>query len=186
MGAWDSGSVLWLYGLVTTHRALGTLVPALANGGPVLLIGLIGLAVLLPLPGRSSRRWAAVIAGFAVVAGMALAFGLEQVLARPRPFVALGLSPLFAHAANTSFPSDHTLLGVALATPFLKRARWFGLGLLALALLIGLARVAAGVHYPSDVLGGAMLGLGLTMGVDTFASSTAKRLPAPLTRWLQK
>ena len=84
---------------------------------------------------------------------------LERTLSRPRPFVELGFQPLFAHAADSSFPSDHTLAGVALVGPLLGPARRLGVVLVVWALVVGLARVAAGVHYPSDVLGSAVLAL---------------------------
>ena len=77
---------------------------------------------------------------------------------RPRPYVALDLWPLFQDAAY-SFPSGHTIFIFALATGVWFVHRPVAYLLATLGLLIGLARVAAGVHYPSDVLGGAVLGI---------------------------
>jgi undecaprenyl-diphosphatase len=69
--------------------------------------------------------------------------------------------PLFDHAADTSFPSEHTLVGVALALALGRvLGRWGVLPVL-WALLIGVARIAAAVHYPSDVLGSALLAVPL-------------------------
>lgn len=94
------------------------------------------------------------------ILAMFLALSLGSVLARPRPFVALGLAPLLPHAATATFPSRHTLVGVALAGPVMGVRRRLGLGLVVWVLGVGLARVAAGLHYPSDILGSALLALG--------------------------
>jgi undecaprenyl-diphosphatase len=78
---------------------------------------------------------------------------------RARPFIAHSVTQLIAHAPDSSFPSDHTTFAFTLIialSPVLGRTRWFWV---ALGALIGLARVFVGVHYPSDVLGGAALGV---------------------------
>ncbi|HEY7060747.1 MAG TPA: phosphatase PAP2 family protein [Chloroflexota bacterium] len=185
MSDWDRAVVLWLHGLVTAWPWLAALAAVLANSGPLVLLGVMGVAGLWPGPGRGPRRRAMMVAGVALGEGYLLAVVLEHVLARPRPFVALGFPPLFPHAADSSFPSDHTLLGVALAAPFLWRTRALGVGLLALALLTGLARVAAGVHYPSDVLGSALLGLAVAGGADWLVARTIAYWPAPVARWVE-
>jgi undecaprenyl-diphosphatase len=76
----------------------------------------------------------------------------------------LGFAPLVPHAPDSSFPSDHTLVGVALAGALLFRAPRVGVCLVTLAVLVGFARVAVGVHYPSDiaVLALALAALALT------------------------
>jgi undecaprenyl-diphosphatase len=84
---------------------------------------------------------------------------LHSLIESPRPFVALGIDPLFNHLAENSLPSGHTafLMPVALALFLLSRkAGWYGL---AAVLVVGCARVIAGVHWPSDVLAGMLIGL---------------------------
>ncbi len=78
---------------------------------------------------------------------------------RPRPFAELGFSPLFEHSASSSFPSGHTALYFALAGVVFCFNKKAGTAFFTAALLIGLARVFAGVHWPSDVAGGAFLGI---------------------------
>lgn len=71
----------------------------------------------------------------------------------PRPFVVGHFQPLIAHANDNGFPSDHTLLATAIAfCIFIFNKKW-GIGLFILGLLIGLARVFAGVHHIQDILG---------------------------------
>lgn len=71
----------------------------------------------------------------------------------PRPFVVGQFVPLIAHAADNGFPSDHTLLLSAVAMLFWRANRWASIGLWILVVLVGAARVAAGVHHPIDILG---------------------------------
>jgi undecaprenyl-diphosphatase len=157
----DATVALELHRLATSDSRLATLVVFIANYG----IFVLPLALLIywfraDMPGDRCRD--AILVGV-VTAGVAFVLGLvlERTLSRPRPFVELGFQPLFPHAADSSFPSDHTLVGVALVGPLLGPARKLGFVLVVWALIVGFARAAAGVHYPSDILGSAVLALGL-------------------------
>ena len=70
----------------------------------------------------------------------------------PRPFVAGHFTPILPHAADNGFPSDHTLLGAAIAFAVFHSNKRLGLLLLLLAILVGIARVLAGVHHITDIL----------------------------------
>ena len=63
-----------------------------------------------------------------------------------------------AHSAGRSFPSRHVASGLAMAWVAGRAHRRLGLAMAGVAWLLGLSRVAAGLHYPSDVLSGALLG----------------------------
>ncbi len=110
--------------------------------------------------GSRNARHGVVAAGISA----AIALGAAQVIAhawdRPRPFVAHpGITHLFvSHASDPSFPSDHATAAFAIAVSILLRNRPIGLLTLAMAFVVAVGRVAVGVHYPSDVLGGALLG----------------------------
>jgi undecaprenyl-diphosphatase len=75
------------------------------------------------------------------------------------PWIRLPDGPRF----DPSFPSNHAMNNVAIATFFslIFRRRLVTISLFAVAVLISLGRVYQGVHYPSDVLGGAMIGAAL-------------------------
>ncbi len=77
---------------------------------------------------------------------------------RPRPFVALGFSPLVGES-GASFPSGHAAFFFALGFVIFLINRHWGYWFLSLSLLNGLARIFVGVHYPSDILGGILIGL---------------------------
>lgn len=85
---------------------------------------------------------------------------LKEFFARPRPCIALSdvITPLGC-TGSFSFPSNHALNNFAVAMFFYRlfpKLKWI---LFITASLIALSRVYLGLHYPSDILGGAILGL---------------------------
>lgn len=108
-----------------------------------------------------SVRRAAVAAGLSAGLGLLTGKIITEFYDRPRPFVAHpGKVHLFVgHVADASFPSDHATAAVAIATALLLRSklRW-GLLTMVFAVILMIGRVALGLHYPSDVLGGALIG----------------------------
>jgi undecaprenyl-diphosphatase len=120
-----------------------------------------------------------VLAGaISFVAALVLSEALGLLVYRPRPFVALDFPPLFPWARDSSFPSDHALLGAALAWPIgwisLRRC----LVLLLWVLIVGFARVMAGVHYPTDVLASLALALVTALFGLIVAAYLVSRVPA--------
>lgn len=79
---------------------------------------------------------------------------LNQLIESPRPFVVDGIVPLFSHVADNGFPSEHTLFATVIAGIVFLYQKYTGSLLLLFALLIGIARIFAGVHHLKDVLGG--------------------------------
>ncbi len=98
---------------------------------------------------------------------------LKQIFARARPDIV----PHLDSFGNLSFPSGHAtsavaiLLLAALVLPKQNRPLWVGLGL-SIALLIAASRVLLGVHWPSDILGGILLGSGFALA----GAATAQRV----------
>ncbi len=83
---------------------------------------------------------------------------IARIWFRPRPFVTLELTPIVNALASKSFPSDHAMLAFFVATLLYKhKSNWWWAYLLAMTIAIG--RVAAGVHYPTDILAGAFVGV---------------------------
>src|SRR5262249_35063656 len=139
--------------------AAAAVVAVVAADGIVLLPLIVAALWLWPGKGRAERRRIALTASLSIVLAGVLVAILAPAFDRPRPFVALGIAPLFPHDADSSFPSDHALVGMALAWPLLWKARRVGVWAVACALAVGLARVAAAVHYPTDILGSALIAL---------------------------
>jgi undecaprenyl-diphosphatase len=94
--------------------------------------------------------------------GLALYKYLKSRLVRERPYISLiGIVPGTKVLDRYSFPSGHTLHAVSFTV--LITASYPELGLLCIpfALLVAMSRVVLGLHYPSDVAAGALLGAGL-------------------------
>jgi|SRR5688572_28847086 len=96
------------------------------------------------------------------VVGVLIYKALKHTLVRERPFIAsaaisLGTAPLDRY----SFPSGHTLHAVSFTTMTVSQFPEFAILLVPLAALIAASRVVLGLHYPSDVAAGALLGFGL-------------------------
>ncbi len=77
-----------------------------------------------------------------------------------QPFAALpNVNKLVDHAVDNSFPSDHTILFFSIYFSFWlvrKKARWLWL---VLAFCVAISRIWVGVHYPFDILTGALIGI---------------------------
>ena len=109
-----------------------------------------------------SPKWKLATASALLSASLALLANqaVAHLWERPRPFTA---HPLATHllapaSADPSFPSDHAAAAFAIAVAVLAYSTRVGVGLFAAAVLIGVSRVALGLHYPSDVVAGAAVG----------------------------
>ena len=71
----------------------------------------------------------------------------------PRPFVSHHVTPLYPHAPDNGFPSDHTFAAAVGALTVFSASRKLGLALLAGAVAIGAARVIGHIHSPIDIIG---------------------------------
>jgi len=117
--------------------------------------------LLLFLLKNLKKFWPMVLT--AVVAAIVSRFFIANIIRwiwfRPRPFIDNYVNMLFSHSNEASFPSGHATFYFALATVvFLwnkKAGAWFLFG----AFLICLGRVFVGIHWPSDILVGALIGV---------------------------
>ena len=109
--------------------------------------------------------------GEGLIAGVLARAGVEAirfVVSRLRPFVADPSIHALISKSSYSFPSGHAGFFFALATVvYLHNKRW-GAWFLAGAFLNGIALVGVGVHYPTDIFGGAVLGVLVGWGVHRF------------------
>jgi len=85
----------------------------------------------------------------------------------PRPVVALPQIQPLIFESSYSFPSGHATLFFMLSAVIYHYNKKIGVIFFILSAFMGLARIAAGVHYPLDILGGAILGI-LIAGVCIF------------------
>jgi membrane-associated phospholipid phosphatase len=123
------------------------------HGGVWLAIGAVG--ALLDEPRRSTWRRATItVAGASV-----LNTTIKLLVRRRRPSLA-GLPPLSSAPSRLSFPSAHASTSFAGALTY-SRLGLPSAPLYALAVSLSLSRLYLGMHYPSDVLAGALLGTAL-------------------------
>ena len=138
--------------------ALDFLMPkitALGNGGAIWLLASGGLICTK----RYRKQGIVLLGGLAagVLVGNVL---LKNLVARPRPcWLDSSVQLLIANPTDYSFPSGHTLSSVIGATVLTKTNRRFGYAAIPLAALIAFSRLYLYVHFPSDVLAAAVLGV---------------------------
>lgn len=117
-----------------------------------------------PKTKRSELKTRAIEVGFAIFSAVVARFGIANLIRyfypRQRPFVFEGVDALInQNPLEASFPSGHATFFMAIAVYFLlrgnKKLGWF---MFASAVLIGVARVSAGIHWPSDIIAGWILG----------------------------
>jgi undecaprenyl-diphosphatase len=104
--------------------------------------------------------------GFTMLAAMAVCYVFNDLVVkllvqRPRPFtVCAELHPLVALPASWSFPSGHTCSSFAAACSIYRtNGRRAGIPAFLVAAGIGFSRMYVGVHYPTDVLCGMLIGI---------------------------
>ncbi len=128
----------------------------LGNTGMLFIV--LGLAMLLFRPTRKAGASAlcAMLIGLVVVN-----FTIKPLVSRPRPWLVMeGFVNLVPERDPNSFPSGHTNAAFAFAVAVCRSApeRWMKIAAVCAAAVMGLSRLYVGVHFPSDVLAGAVIG----------------------------
>ncbi|MBU2109759.1 phosphatase PAP2 family protein [Patescibacteria group bacterium] len=127
---------------------------------PYIIVAIFLLLLIFSKKDRRSKIKFIIFAGFSVfIARVIFTEIIRYFYYIPRPFVNSDIVPLISHEATGSFPSGHAAFFFALAmSVYFHHKRWSIL-FFAGALLIGLARVIAGIHWPLDILAGAVIGV---------------------------
>lgn len=100
---------------------------------------------------------------FVPVLALLIVSAIRMAVDRPRPYSkdGAGITPLVSRDGreNDSFPSRHLTCAFVIAMTFLPYFTGLGVGLLLCAALLGYARFALGLHYPSDLIVGSLIGI---------------------------
>lgn len=155
---WDGALLLWIQNVLRGGE-LDSLMTAFTHLGDKGAIFLIAAVWLLCFP--RTRR-----AGQVALTALAIGFlctnvALKHLVSRPRPWLDVaGLIPLIEEEDPNSFPSGHTCAAFTFAAALWGTlpVRWGKLLALGTALLMGFSRLYVGVHYPTDVLAGLLVG----------------------------
>ena len=154
---WDASVITAIYENV--HSAFLTMffriVTLLGEGG----IFWIAVAVIL-LFFKKTRR-SGISIGASLLIGVIVGNGIiKNVVARPRPYDAIaGIESVVSHLSDYSFPSGHSLCCFEAATALaMNRTKW-AIPAYVGAVLVAVSRLFLFVHYPTDVICGALLGV---------------------------
>ena len=126
------------------------------------------LSLTLLILGRTRRIGLASAIALSL-SGLITNLTIKNLVDRTRPYVSIkGLEPLGELPTDSSFPSGHSsaafaaAIAIFIALPWImekKKAHLIGVLFIVLASLIAVSRLYLGVHYPSDVLVGVILGI---------------------------
>jgi undecaprenyl-diphosphatase len=105
----------------------------------------------------------------AALVGLVTYRQLKHRLVRERPFVSLaGIEPGTPPLDRYSFPSGHTLHACCFSAIAILHVPALAFVLVPFTLLVAASRVVLGLHYPTDVAAGALLGFGIAASTVTF------------------
>lgn len=175
---WHATEVEWLRtlnlarpaGWDTFFQFISDSVSYLSWGLPILLI-IIALT-------QKQRFWQikSVYVLITVALASLLSFIFKHIIDRVRPFEAYDFLEKLSVGGSPSFPSGHTTAAFALAVGLIiAYPKWYIISPAILwAILAGYSRMSLGVHYPSDVLAGILLGVGTAVLVMRFYKTSTK------------
>lgn len=162
----------WKGGFVRGYnRMMSVTEPYIAFGVPLAMAAMAGMR-------HDKKLWKeAMYVGCSVASAFVLAYGMKYAVDRERPYEAYpDVVHAYSREGSPSFPSAHTATAFALAVSLcVKHPKWYVIAPSALwACSVGVSRINEGVHYPSDVLAGAVIGAGCAVA------------GIYLTRWLNR
>lgn len=139
---------------------LDKIIPFITSLGNV---GLVWIIISITLLMSKKYRKAGILAIYSLIISTVLGeLFLKNIIGRSRPFIEISnINLLIQRPTSYSFPSGHTASSFAAVGAFLKMidSKIVIIPLVVLGILIAFSRIYLMVHYPSDILGGIILGL---------------------------
>lgn len=181
----DDSIFLWMQGLVVKKPILDDILVFLAQD---LIYAFPVLMIVMWFWSVQSKKVVFKSVFVSVVAWLGAAKLIAQIVDRPRPTQALlDAKELLFHRPDSSFPSDHATMLFA----FALSVRMYGfkkLGniLLVISGLIIISRVFVGVHFPLDVVAGAILGSGIALLFYAIREYVDRYLTEPLIAFMKR
>ena len=122
----------------------------------------IAIGVLFFLFGWKNQQWRTrgLLVLFSLAANLLVCNAvLKPLVDRTRPYYVLEYTPLIPPVGDPSFPSGHTAASFAAATAIYAINKKWGIAAYLFAAIMGFSRLYLGVHFPTDVLFGAIIGM---------------------------
>ena len=181
----DEKLFLWINSLVGRSALLDRIMEGVVSDYLVPVTLALALIGLWFIGGDRLTRQRHQIGVFVALSSMGFSslavFIINAVYFRPRPFVDHDVSLLFYQPTDSSFPANPVAAAFGIAAAVWGVNRRMGTVLMVWASLYGFARVFAGVHYPADIVAGALIGI-----VVTFLVFKLRDLLGPLPTWVIK
>ena len=184
----DETLFLWINGLAGRVAPVDEVVQLLVSDYLVpvgLMLVLVGLWFTGDgLPARQRQQIGIYVALASMALSSLVVMIVNSMYARPRPFDGIEgheVTVLFYQPTDPSFPSNPAAATFGMAAGMWGVNRPVGAVMLGVAGLFAFSRVYSGVHYPSDVVAGALIGC-----VVAFLVFQVKRLLGPLPEWTLK
>lgn len=148
-------------------------ITSLGNGGMIWIVA----TILLLIPKKT--RKAGIVSAAALLGSLLFNNMLiKNIVQRQRPYVTLEtLKIIIPRPSDFSFPSGHSAASFAAAASFYRLLpQKFGIPAIVLAALIAFSRLYVGVHYPTDVLAGALMGIALSYFAQYLVETIAAKM----------
>lgn len=153
----DNNISLYLYNLISNSdiiKNVFSIITHLGDGGFIWIV----FSVILFIK-KSTRKYGIILIISLLVGLLIGNLFLKNLFERLRPFIQLDFIPLIPKPSGFSFPSGHSLSSFIGATSIFQYNKKFGIFAYILAILIAFSRVLLGVHFLSDIVVGAILGI---------------------------
>ena len=185
IGHWDVDAFLWINGLVGRWGVLDRLVEWLVSDYLIPVSVALALVALWFAGRDRATRYRYQIGVFVALAAMGFTSWAVQEVSlateRARPFLDYEVNLLFYRPTDFSFPSNSVAAVFGIAAGVFGANRKLGTAMFALGAVLGFSRVFAGVHYPTDVIAGALIGV--VIAVLTYQ---LRKVVEPIPTWFVK
>lgn len=154
---WDASVLLWIQENMRTDL-MTTIMKAITRLGDGGSLWIVLAIVLLAL--NKTRKVGATSALALIITFLTVNVGIKNVVARTRPYEVIeGLTNLVGKQSDFSFPSGHSAHAFAVGVVILiMMPKKIGVPVFVISILMAFSRLYVGVHYPTDVIAGVVLG----------------------------
>ena len=163
LNPFDSTVYHWINGLAGHSHLLDAVMIFFAKDA-LEIYAVLFVVAWFALPKKDiQHRHALVVAGFSGILALLINVVISHIWFRPRPFTVFQkgtFTQLVPHSADASFPSDHASGSFGFAAgSWGHNTKWISHTFTVIAVIVMFARVYVGVHYPTDVIGGMIIGI---------------------------